>query len=72
MLDIEEAQARTLRAVELLLADVANSPSIASIADTVGMTKYELSRLFPMVTGKSGPELLRQARIQKAAELLRA
>ncbi|RBP40377.1 AraC-like DNA-binding protein [Roseimicrobium gellanilyticum] len=71
MLDPEEAKRRALKAAELLLADIAHPPTIASIAEKVGLTKYELSRLFPVVTGKSGPELLRHARMQKAAELLR-
>jgi AraC-like DNA-binding protein len=71
MLDISEASKRVLRAKDLLLEDLAHPPSIASIADVVGLTKYELSRFFPMVTGKSGPQLLREARMKKASELLR-
>lgn len=59
------------RATALLLADLANPPTMTNIASHMGIAKYELSRLFQKVLQKTGPALLREKRIARAAELLR-
>ncbi|RBP48230.1 helix-turn-helix protein [Roseimicrobium gellanilyticum] len=42
------------------------------MAKDVGLTTFQLSRLFGRVVGKSMPALLRERRMHRAAELLRS
>lgn len=72
MRDIEDARKRTQRAAALLLRDIVNPPSFLSLSAQVGLSRFELSRMLPAVMGHSGPELLRKARMEMAAELMRA
>jgi AraC-like DNA-binding protein len=58
------------RAAVLLLRDLQNPPSLEDLAKEVGLTTFQLSRLFGRVKGKSMPAMLRERRIAEAARLL--
>lgn len=59
-----------VRAAELLLQDLKNPPSLETMAHEVGLTTFQLSRLFGRVMGKSMPALLRERRMAAAARQL--
>jgi AraC-like DNA-binding protein len=59
------------RASALLLRDLQHPPSLEVMAQDVGITTFQLSRLFGKMVGKSMPALLREKRMHRAGELLR-
>ena len=58
------------RAVASLLRDLQNPPSLEELAKEVGLTTFQLSRLFGRVLWKSMPALLRERRMAEAARML--
>ena len=59
------------RAASLLLQDIANPPSLEALAREVGLTTFQLSRIFGTFLGHTIPGLLRRHRMDRAAEALR-
>ena len=68
----EAAQARARRVVEILARNLAEPPSIEELGREAGCSPYHLSRTFSRVMGLTIPQFLRQARMERAAELLRS
>ena len=66
------AQDRTNRAIAVLRGRLAEPPSLDELARAVGCSAHHLSRTFSSVTGCTIPQYLRQLRLERAAELLRA
>ncbi|MEZ0273567.1 MAG: helix-turn-helix transcriptional regulator [Roseimicrobium sp.] len=58
------------QAVGSLLRDLQNPPSLEELAKEVGLTTFQLSRLFGRVMGKSMPAMLRERRMAEAARML--
>jgi len=56
----------------LLERDMEDPPSLELLAAEVGCSAFHLSRIFSQECGISMPKYLRQRRIEKAAEMLRA
>jgi len=56
----------------LLERDMEDPPSLELLATEVGCSAFHLSRIFSQECGVSIPKYLRQRRIEKAAEMLRA
>jgi AraC-like DNA-binding protein len=54
-----------------LLADLTNPPSLEDLADETSLSPFQLSRLFGRTIGKTIPGVLREKRMEVAAELLR-
>jgi AraC family transcriptional regulator len=59
------------RAAALLLQDIANPPSLETLAREVGLTSFQLSRIFGTFLGYTIPGLFRHHRMDRAAEALR-
>ncbi len=63
---------RIVRVQEILLADLENPPALAELGRRVGCSPFYLSRTFRQETGVTISSYLRRARMDRAAELLRA
>lgn len=63
---------RAERVKRILLEELANPPTLQQLGDIVGCSPYHLSRIFSQATGMTIPQFIRQARMEKAAELLRS
>lgn len=63
---------RVARVKEILLTRLADPPGLEELGRKVGCSQFYLSRTFTQETGTSISQWLREARLQKAAELLRA
>ena len=63
---------RIARVQEILLADIENPPALAELGKLVGSSPFHLSRIFRQETGVTISGFLRRARLDRAAELLRA
>jgi AraC-like DNA-binding protein len=63
---------RIARVQEILLADLENPPLLADLGKQVGCSPFYLSRMFRQETGVTISSYLRRARMDRAAELLRA
>lgn len=59
------------KAASILLQDIAHPPSLETLAQQVGLTSFQLSRIFGAFMGQTIPGLLRRQRMEKAAESLR-
>jgi len=66
------ARDRVVRAKELLVRDLANPPSLEMLGQEVGCSPFYLSRIFSREVGLTIPQFLRNARMERAAELLRS
>jgi len=66
------ARDRVVRTKELLLRDLANPPSLEALGQEVGCSPFYLSRIFSREVGLTIPQFLRNARMERAAELLRS
>jgi AraC-like DNA-binding protein len=62
---------RVRRVREILHADLENPPGLSELGQRVGCSPFYLSRIFRQETGMTISAHLRQARLQRAAELLR-
>jgi AraC family transcriptional activator of pyochelin receptor len=71
--DTQDARNRETveRASALLLRDLQHPPDLTEMSRDVGLTTFQLSRLFGRTMGKSMPALLRERRMHRAGELLR-
>lgn len=65
------ARERVERVKAILLENLAEAPSLEDLGKRVGCSHFYLSRTFSQETGVSISHWLREARLQKAAELLR-
>jgi len=63
---------RVERVKAILLENLAEPPSLEDLGKRVGCSHYYLSRTFTQETGVSISQWLREARLHKAAELLRS
>lgn len=66
------AAERVERVVALLRMRLAEPPTLEEIGQAVGCSPFHLSRTFSSATGMTIPQYLRQLRLERAAELLRA
>jgi len=66
------ARDRVVRTKELLLRDLANPPTLEMLGQEVGCSPFYLSRIFSREVGLTIPQFLRNARMERAAELLRS
>jgi AraC-like DNA-binding protein len=66
------ARERVTRVREILRGDLENPPALAELGRQVGCSPFYLSRLFRQETGETISAFLRRARMDRAAELLRA
>jgi AraC-like DNA-binding protein len=66
------ARDRVLRTKELLVHDLANPPTLEMLGQEVGCSPFYLSRIFSREVGLTIPQFLRNARMERAAELLRS
>jgi AraC-like DNA-binding protein len=66
------ARERVARAQEILTARLAEPPALEELSRLVGVSQFYLSRIFSQETRVTIPQFLRQLRMEKAAELLRA
>ena len=66
------ARDRVVRTQELLVRDLANPPSLEMLGQEVGCSPFYLSRIFSREAGLTIPQFLRNARMERAAELLRS
>lgn len=66
------ARDRVVRTQELLVRDLSNPPSLETLGQEVGCSPYYLSRIFSREVGLTIPQFLRNARMERAAELLRS
>ena len=66
------ARDRVVRTQELLARDLANPPSLEVLGQEVGCSPFYLSRIFSREVGLTIPQFLRNARMERAAELLRS
>jgi AraC-like DNA-binding protein len=66
------ARDRVERTKELLRRDLANPPSLETLGQEVGCSPFYLSRIFSREVGLTIPQFLRNARMERAAELLRS
>jgi len=65
------ARDRVVRTKELLIRDLANPPTLEMLGQEVGCSPFYLSRIFSREVGLTIPQFLRNARMERAAELLR-
>lgn len=65
-------QDRVDRVIALLKASLAEPPTLEALGRQVGCSPFYLSRIFSQQMGKTISQYLRQLRMEKAAELLRA
>ena len=63
---------RTEKVTALLRKNSAEPPTLEEIGRAVGCSPFYLSRTFSSVTGVTIPQYIRQLRMERAAELLRA
>lgn len=63
---------RVEKVIALLRANLETPPTLEDIGRAVGCSPYHLSRTFSTATGMTIPQYLRQLRMERAAELLRA
>ena len=63
---------RVDRVIAILKNNVAEPPSLDALGKQVGCSSFYLSRIFSQEMGKTISQYLRQLRMEKAAELLRA
>lgn len=63
---------RAARVREILAARLAGPPTLEELGRLVGCSPFHLSRQFSEATGQTIPQFLRQARLERAAGLLRA
>jgi AraC-like DNA-binding protein len=66
------ARERVERVKELLARDLANPPALEILGQEVGCSPFYLSRIFSREVGLTIPQYLRNVRMERAAELLRA
>ena len=66
------ARDRVVRTQELILRDLADPPSLETLGQEVGCSPFYLSRIFSREVGLTIPQFLRNARMERAAELLRS
>jgi len=66
------ARDRVMRTKELLRRDLANPPTLEMLGQEVGCSPFYLSRIFSREVGLTIPQFLRNARMERAAELLRS
>ncbi len=66
------ARDRVARTQELIVRDLADPPSLETLGQEVGCSPFYLSRIFSREVGLTIPQFLRNARMEKAAELLRS
>ena len=66
------ARDRVVRTKELLLCDLTNPPTLEVLGQEVGCSPFYLSRIFSKEVGLTIPQFLRNARMERAAELLRS
>ncbi|MGI8432306.1 MAG: helix-turn-helix transcriptional regulator [Chthoniobacterales bacterium] len=66
------ARDRVVRTQELLVRDLSNPPSLEMLGQEVGCSPFYLSRIFSREVGLTIPQFLRNARMERAAELLRS
>src|SRR2546423_4178773 len=66
------ARDRVMRTKELLLRDLTNPPTLEILGQEVGCSPFYLSRIFSRDVGLTIPQFLRNARMERAAELLRS
>lgn len=66
------ARDRVARTKELLGRDLANPPGLEVLGQEVGCSPFYLSRIFSREVGLTIPQFLRNLRMERAAELLRA
>ena len=66
------ARDRVVRTKELLVRDLANPPTLEMLGQEVGCSPFYLSRIFSKEVGLTIPQFLRNARMERAAELLRS
>jgi AraC-like DNA-binding protein len=66
------ARDRVMRTKELLVRDLANPPTLEMLGQEVGCSPFYLSRIFSREVGLTIPQFLRNARMERAAELLRS
>ncbi len=66
------ARERVARTKELLLRDLVNPPTLEMLGQEVGCSPFYLSRIFSREVGLTIPQFLRNARMERAAELLRS
>ena len=66
------AESRTTRVKKILETQLEEPPSLKELGKIVGCSPYYLSRTFSKEAGMTIPQFLRQRRMEKAAELLRA
>jgi transcriptional regulator GlxA family with amidase domain len=62
--------ARVQRALSLLDAEVGQRMKVSGLADSVGLSRRELLRLFRRETGKTPGEVLNQRRLERAQSLV--
>ncbi len=66
------ARDRVMRTKELLVRDLSNPPTLEMLGQEVGCSPFYLSRIFSREVGLTIPQFLRNARMERAAELLRS
>jgi len=66
------AQERVEQVVFLLKQNLSDPPSLEELGRRIGCSHFYLSRIFSTQTGQTITQFLRQLRMEKAAELLRA
>ena len=66
------ARDRVVRTKELLVRDLADPPTLETLGHEVGCSPFYLSRIFSREVGLTIPQFLRNARMERAAELLRS
>ncbi|MFM2294660.1 MAG: Transcriptional regulator containing domain, AraC family [Verrucomicrobiota bacterium] len=66
------AQARVEQVIFLLRQNLAEPPSLETLGQKIGCSHFYLSRIFSAQTGQTITQHLRQLRMERAAELLRA
>lgn len=65
------SQDRVDRVKELLLNNLSQPCTLPELGEKVGCSPFHLSRIFSQETGMTIPQFLKNARMEKAAELLR-
>jgi AraC-like DNA-binding protein len=65
------SQDRVERVKELLLNNLSQPATLPELGEKVGCSPFHLSRIFSQETGMTIPQFLKNARMERAAELLR-
>ncbi len=71
-LNVAKPTTMTLRAEEIIRDRFPNLPKIAMLAEELGIHRSQLARMFQATYGMTISDFIRQLRIEKAMELLRA